>query len=170
MTRLNMTNAVQIVPITPDHVESFHRTLDFVARERRYLAFLQAPPLESTRNYVLDTIENGFPQLVVLSEHEVIGWCDVIPKNRPIYAHGGVLGMGLLPAFRGQGVGTRLISRTLEAARAFGLKRVELTVRERNLNAIALYEKIGFEKEGLQRRGAMVDGVFEDVICMAMLL
>ena len=58
----------------------------------------------------------------------------------------------LLPQFRGQGIGERLIRRTLAAARAFGLHRVELTVREDNTGAIELYKKIGFEIEGLQAR------------------
>ena len=48
-------------------------------------------------------------------------WCDVTPKSRPVYAHCGVLGMGLLPRFRSQGLGTKLITRTLKAARSFGL-------------------------------------------------
>ena len=30
---------VEIVPIAPEHIESFHRTLDFVARERRISRF-----------------------------------------------------------------------------------------------------------------------------------
>ena len=35
-------NPIEIVPIAEAHIESFHRTLDVVARERRYLAFLEA--------------------------------------------------------------------------------------------------------------------------------
>jgi len=162
-------NAVEIVPIAADHIESFHRALDFVARERRYLAFLEAPPLEETRAFVLDMIKHGYPQWVVLSAGEVVGWCDVTPKTRPVYAHGGVLGIALLPAFRGQGIGKRLILRTLDAARAFGLRRVELTVRENNASAIALYKKVGFEVEGLQRRAVHVDDADENVVCMAVL-
>jgi ribosomal protein S18 acetylase RimI-like enzyme len=162
-------NAVEIVPIAADHVESFHRALDFVARERRYLAFLEAPPLEETRAFVLDMIKHGYPQWVVLSAGEVVGWCDVTPKTRPIYALGGVLGIALLPPFRGQGIGKRLILRTLDAARAFGLRRIELTVRENNASAIELYKKVGFEVEGLQRRAVHVDGAHENVVCMAVL-
>ena len=118
---------------------------------------------------MLDMIKHGYPQWVVLSAGEVVGWCDVTPKTRPVYAHGGVLGIALLPAFRGQGLGKRLILRTLEAARAFGLRRVELTVRENNASAIALYKKVGFEIEGLQRRAVHVDDADENVVCMAVL-
>jgi GNAT superfamily N-acetyltransferase len=99
---------VDIVPIAESHIDGFHRTLDFVARERRYLAFLQAPPLEGARAFVLDHIKRGHPQFVAVSAGEVVGWCDVTRKERPIHAHVGVLGMGLLPQFRGQGIGTAL--------------------------------------------------------------
>jgi ribosomal protein S18 acetylase RimI-like enzyme len=161
--------AVEIVPISQDHIEGFHRALDFVARERRYLAFLEAPPPESTRAFVLNNITEGYPQLVVLSEGEVVGWCDVVPKPRPVHAHIGVLGVALLPEFRGQGLGGRLMRQTLDAARVFGLHRVELTVRQDNKNAIALYRNIGFEIEGLMRDAIKVDGICENMILMAIL-
>ena len=160
---------VEIVPITQDHIDGFHRALDFVAREGRYLAFVEGPPLENTRAFVLDHIQRGHPQFVAISAGEVVGWCDVTPKERPIYAHGGVLGMGLLPQFRGQGIGTNLIRSTLAATRTIGLHRVELTVRQNNSRAIELYEKVGFRVEGLQRDAVQIDGVYENVVCMALL-
>jgi ribosomal protein S18 acetylase RimI-like enzyme len=165
-----MDDTVEIVPIRQDHIESFQRALDFVARERRYLSFLEAPPLESTRVFVLGNIEQGHPQLVALSAGEVIGWCDVTPKPRPIYAHCGVLGIALLPEFRGRGIGRQLIDRALIAARAFGFHRIELTVRENNANAIELYKTVGLEIEGLQRDAVKVDGVFENIVMMATLV
>ena len=159
---------VEIVPIGEEHIESFHRALDFVARERRYLALLEAPPIEEFRSFVQHIVSRSH-QFVALSDGEVVGWCDVLPKTWPIYAHMGVLGVALLPPFRGQGLGPRLIERALEAARAFGLSRVELTVRESNKNAIALYEKFGFMTEGLKRNALKVDGRYEHQILMALL-
>jgi ribosomal protein S18 acetylase RimI-like enzyme len=162
-------DAVDIVPIAEGHIAGFHRTLDVVARERRYLAFLEAPAIETTRAFILDMIERGYPQFVALSEAEVVGWCDVTPKSRPVFEHSGVLGMGLLPPFRGRGIGTRLMQRALDAARAFGLSRVELTVRQDNANAIALYRKFGFQPEGLQRQAMRVDGEDYNLLLMAVL-
>jgi ribosomal protein S18 acetylase RimI-like enzyme len=161
--------SVEIVPISQDHIESFHRALDFVARERRYLAFLEAPPPESIRAFVLDNLRHGHPQLVAVSAGQVVGWCDVVPNPRPIHAHAGVLGIALLPEFRRQGIGGRLIRQTLDAARAFGLHRVELTVRENNSVAIELYKKVGFAIEGLQRDRILVDGAYENLVLMGML-
>jgi ribosomal protein S18 acetylase RimI-like enzyme len=163
-------DAVEIVPITQDHIDGFHRALDFVAREGRYLAFVEGPPLENTRAFVLDHIQRGHPQFVAVSAGEVVGWCDVTPKERPIYAHGGVLGIGLLPRFRGQGIGTNLIRSTLAATRTIGLHRVELTVRQNNTRAIELYRKVGFVVEGFQRDAVQIDGLYENIVCMAILL
>jgi len=160
---------IEIVPVAPVHIDSFHRALDLVARERRYLAMLEAPPIEEFRDFVENIISRRYPQFVALSVGEVVGWCDVLPKTWPIYAHSGVLGVALLPALRGQGLGRRLIERTLHAARAFGLSRVELTVREDNRNAIALYRKLGFVTEGVKRHALRIDDRYENQVLMALL-
>jgi hypothetical protein len=81
MTRTDI-NAVEIVPIAEGHIEAFHRTLDIVARERRYLAFLEAPPLQATRTFILGVISQDYPQFVAMADGEVAGWCDIIPKSR----------------------------------------------------------------------------------------
>jgi ribosomal protein S18 acetylase RimI-like enzyme len=162
---------IEIVPIAHDHIDGFHRALDIVARERRYLTFLEAPPIEATRTFVLDNIKRGQLQFVAVSpDGEVVGWCDVTPLSRPTQAHRGVFGVGLLPQFRGRGIGTRLTKKALGAAQAFGLHRVELTVREHNTGAIGLYKKEGFEIEGVQRDAVLVGGVYENVVCMAVVL
>ncbi len=161
---------VEIVPIDAGHIESFHRTLDRVARERRYLSFVAAPPLESTRAFILNSIAEGYPQFVVLSAGEVVGWCDVTPKSGPIDARIGVLGMGLLPQFRHQGIGTRLISRVLEAARVYGFARVELAVYRSNANAIRLYEKAGFVIKAVEPSEACPEEIDKTRLVMALAL
>jgi RimJ/RimL family protein N-acetyltransferase len=159
---------VEVKRIAPEHIAGFHRAVDFVSRERKYLAFLQGPPLESSRQFVANNIENGFPQFVALAANDVVGWCDVIPKPRAVHAHSGVLGMGLLPEWRGQGHGRALIAATLDAARRFGLTRIELTVYADNVRAIALYRSVGFQQEGVLKDAALIDGVYLDSLLMAL--
>ncbi|MET0219894.1 MAG: GNAT family N-acetyltransferase [Tardiphaga sp.] len=161
---------VEIDPITSADIESFHRTLDFVARERRYLSFVEAPALESTRAFVLDMIAKGYPQLVVRAAGGVVGWCDVTPKSGLIDARIGVLGMGLLPQFRHQGIGTRLMGRALAAARAFGFSRVELMVYRGNENAIRLYETAGFVIKAVQPAQAPGEDIDKTMLVMALSL
>jgi len=158
---------VEIWPITADDIEGFHRAVDVVARERKYLAFLEAPPLASAREFVLENIAKGNPQFVAIADGGVMGWCDIIRQSRPIHAHAGVLGLGLLPAYRGRGYGRKLIEATLHAAKLAGFRRVELAVHSDNPRAIALYERTGFVREGIKRRATYIDGQFGDAIMMA---
>jgi ribosomal protein S18 acetylase RimI-like enzyme len=78
--------------------------------------------------------------------------------------------MGLLPEYRGRGVGERLLVASIEAARAADFERIELSVYARNTRAIALYRKVGFVHEGTRVRGKKIDGEYDDVHVMAMIL
>ena len=100
---------------------------------------------------------------------DVVGWCDIIPYGRPIHAHCGVLGIALLPPFRGLGHGAKLIGTAIIEAHRVGLVRIELTVHADNHRAIALYERIGFKKEGVMRDALCIDGRYKDSILMAFL-
>lgn len=160
---------IKIVPIAPEHVEGFHAVLDVVARERRYLAMLEAPPIESVRAFVLNNIEMQNPQLVVLDDAAVVGWCDVLRKPRAVHRHCGTLGMGLLPTHRGRGLGLAILTRALAVCRTSGFTRVELTVNESNSRAIALYKKVGFQKEGLLRNDISIDGRYGNTVVMGII-
>ena len=161
---------VQIAAIREEHVEGFHSALDRVARERKYLNRFEAPPIQSTREFVLRNIREGVAQFVALDRGTVVGWCDVSPDRHPATAHSGYLGIGLLPEYRGQGIGRRLISAALRRAKENGLERVHLTVNSSNDRARSLYEKVGFRLEGVMRRAAKFDGRYEDELMMALLL
>jgi ribosomal protein S18 acetylase RimI-like enzyme len=157
----------QIAPIAEGHIAGIHAVVDSVARERRYLAMLQAPSPEESAEFVRTSIRKRNPYFVALVEGRVVGWCDVIPEKRDTMAHGGVLGMGVLEGYRGKGIGASLMRATLEHARKTGFTRVELTVREDNLRAKALYDKAGFAVEGRKRKAALFDGRHYDLILMA---
>jgi RimJ/RimL family protein N-acetyltransferase len=161
---------IKIVPIDESQVSGFHLALDIVAREKKFLAWLEAPPIESTRKYILNNIRNDHAQFVVLDKEKVVGWCDIIPADRPVLAHSGELGMALLPAYRGRGIGSDLLRTTLRKAKEKGLERVELAVYASNHAARALYKKIGFKEEGVKRRAAKIDGRYEDDCLMALFL
>ncbi|MCW8397971.1 GNAT family N-acetyltransferase [Legionella sp. PATHC038] len=158
-----------IVPIQEKHIEAFWNAVDSVARERKFLAFLEGPPIKLTRDFVLEHIKEGWPQVVAMHEDQVIGWCDISPLDRPVFAHVGALGIGVLAPYRGQGIGEKLLSTALQMAKLKGLTRIELTVREHNYAAISLYEKYGFVKEGVHKNAVRIDGVYENHIFMALL-
>ena len=77
------------------------------------------------------------------------------------------------PAWQGRGVGRALFAALFEAARALSpqVTRIELMAREGNIDAIRLYERLGFVIEGrFVQRVRMPDGRLEDDIAMGLLL
>jgi RimJ/RimL family protein N-acetyltransferase len=62
------------------------------------------------------------------------------------------LGMLVSAGWRGRGVGSALLAAGIEWARGAGAHKVSLQVWPHNTAAIALYEKFGFQREGLLRR------------------
>ena len=161
---------IQITRISEENVESFHLCLDSVARERRYLGLVKAPPLESTRDFVLSNIHNNIPQYVAVEGNKVVGWCDIVPNKSEGFTHYGTLGMGVLRDYRGKGIGTRLIEEALYAAKEFGFERVELEVYVSNVSAVKLYETRGFKHEGVKRKARKLDGKYDDILIMALFI
>ena len=85
-------------------------------------------------------------------------------------SHVGTIGMAVHDAYAGQGAGSALMAALLDIADNWlGLTRVELTVYADNARAIGLYERFGFEREGLHRDFALRNGALVDALAMARL-
>ena len=145
----------------------FWSALSSVAQERKYILMIEPPPFERSEAFVLENVENNHAQYVALRDEEVVGWADIIPLGHPTMAHVGGLGMGVLANYRGRGIGSQLLSRTIEHAWSSGLKRLELEVFADNEPAIRLYKKHGYVQEGLKRYARFIDGQYQDIVVMA---
>lgn len=161
---------IVLVPTREEHVAGYNRILDVVARERRYFSIVEGPPVEKSIEAVRSVIANAGVHVVAVHATEgVVGWCNITRHEREGFRHGGRLAIGILQAFRGKGLGERLMTTALEMARAKGFERVELEVFASNTHAAALYERLGFVREGVRRRARKLDGTYDDDILMALL-
>ncbi|MBB4572522.1 GNAT superfamily N-acetyltransferase [Rhizobium lentis] len=141
-------SGIRIEAITAAHIDSFHRTLDIVAREKKYLSMTEATPLPQTREFVMGMIAKGNPQFVAVTCEEVVGWCDISRHFFPSHAHRGNLGMGILPAYRGQGLGRRLMETTLRAAQKTGFRQSRTRCLRRQQPGDRSLRKIGLRARG----------------------
>lgn len=162
--------SAQIIYPSEKYFASFHQALSQVASERVYLEMVEAPPLEKVSEFQRDIIGKNGPVYYAIDNERVIGWCDVFPKDNPRHCHRGALGMGLIPEYRGQGLGSKLLSAVIAHSKQFGLEKIELSVYTSNTSAIALYKKLGFEQEGLIKKYRKVDGQYFDSMIMGMFL
>jgi L-phenylalanine/L-methionine N-acetyltransferase len=76
-----------------------------------------------------------------------------------LYAHsyrtdhiGYLGGLAVHPDFSGKGFGVKMMQEILYLGKEKGFLRIELSTATTNTRAIALYEKLGFEREGILKK------------------
>lgn len=157
-----------IRPTTVEDASQVSECIDFVARERRFLASTQGFSLEQTRDFIESLLTSGGLHLVVLDEAKVVGWCDISPQAFEGLGHVGRLGMGLLPAYRNQGWGRKLLNKALQLGFEARFERIELEVFSENIGAIKLYKQAGFSLEGRKLKARKLDHQYEDILLFAL--
>lgn len=158
-----------IVAVHERYAESYRECLDAVAREKKYLAQIEALPLGRIAGFLSDSVANDAIQFFALDGEHVVGWADIFPGWAHAVSHCGSLGMGIHPNYRRQGLGRRLLEACIEKAWRKSLTRIELEARADNHAAIALYEKLGFKHEALKSKAMRFDGVYFDAVQMRLL-
>ncbi len=102
---------------------------------------------------------------------KIVGMLNCHGSTRRALQHSCELSISTAQPYRGQGVGTALLSAAVDWARGTRtVKRIELHVYERNVTAIRLYHRFGFEVEGRRRRAIYQDGQYLDDLAMVLLL
>lgn len=99
---------------------------------------------------------------------KLIGVIGIYREAGQKQAHkGGIWGMYVDPAHRGQGLAAALLQRALAfAAEQDGWLLLRLSVNAANSAAIKLYQTHGFVQYGLERCALLVDGVLHDEVLM----
>ena len=129
-------------------------------------------PLTSVamREHRYDATEANNRHLVAEVEGKVVGSIGLFRETPHRRSHAAAIGMAVHDAYAGRGVGTALMAAVVDLAdRWWNIRRLELNVYADNARAIALYERFGFEREGLLRDYAWRDGAYVDSLAMARL-
>jgi RimJ/RimL family protein N-acetyltransferase len=139
-----------------------------VAAEGRWIA-AEAPVDREVRHRRMSELlgRRDARLLVAVAGGELVGQLGIE------LARYGVADLGMLVAapWRGRGVGSALVAAALAWAREAGAHKVALQVWPHNQAAISLYEKFGFQREGLLRRHyRRRNGERWDAVVMGLLL
>jgi len=133
--------------------------------------------LEQEEEWIRDHLEADNSLLIVAvvtgegGEEEIVGMLDCRGGKRRAAAHETILGITVKKEWRDKGVGTALMNGAMEWARGNEVvKRVQLEVFPNNTRAIHVYEKLGFETEGVRRKAFWKEGEWLDSVVMAVLL
>lgn len=111
------------------------------------------------------------PVIVAESRGDVVGWGSLNPFNpRTAYDCVGDFSIYIERAWRGKGVGSRLLARLIELARELDYHKLVLSAFPWNEVGMALYQKFGFRTVGTYKEQGWLDGRWVDTIIMENLL
>ena len=148
------------------YIKSYWEVFATICEEKIYLAATNPFPLESTIEFVKSAIDKNIPMLFVIDAaiDRCVGWCDAMPKIDET----GYLGTGLLPEYREQGIGKKLIGDLINMSRDYGYRHIELDVRGSNKRAIHVYAQCGFQITNIIKDGFefMGNTILEEVVHM----
>jgi RimJ/RimL family protein N-acetyltransferase len=159
---------MQVRDVTSDDIDSFVALLVAVAQEGRWIGTEAPVDVEARAERLRLRLADGDVLLVLEDDGRHVGNADL----HRTHAAGVVsLGMAIVADARGRGGGRVLIEALIARARDLGCHKLELEVWPDNERAIALYEKYGFEVEGLRRdHYRRRDGTLRSSLLMALLL
>jgi len=133
---------MQIRPATNQDADAI-RTLVFGVLEEYGLRACHegtdADLVDIEKNY---QARGGFFDVLVDDKGRIVGSVGVHPQGDGVCE---LRKMYLIPELRGQGLGRKLLDRSIVRARELGFSRMELETSSRLTQAIALYQANGFE-------------------------
>ncbi|WP_055589686.1 GNAT family N-acetyltransferase [Peterkaempfera griseoplana] len=107
-------------------------------------------------------------QVAVVADGRIAGYVRVVPST-PLASNAHVRqiqGLAVDGELRGHGIGRALVAAACERARGEGARRITLRVLGHNRPARALYERCGFQVEGVLPEEFLLDGAYVDDVCM----
>lgn len=85
--------------------------------------------------------------MIAKEENQVIGCCGI----RNMCGDGEITNVAVKKTHRRTGIGEMLLKETMQRSREIGVRAYTLEVREGNLPAVSLYQKLGFVTEGVRK-------------------
>jgi putative acetyltransferase len=167
--RLKDGKAVLIRDYQPTDKEAFIRFYESLSAEALRWAM---PP------YTRERLESGWLGnmqnliiLIALHENHIVGHAQIFKYPHPRRKGVGDLLIYLHQGFHNKGLGTTMLAELIQLAKREELHRVGLHVVADNKLAVHLYEKFGFETEGVLKGSYFgEDGKYHDELAMGLVL
>jgi len=159
---------VQVRAVEPTDAADVH---EIMSQPRAIWGTMATPYVSLARRQKnLSDIPNSALRLAAAIDQKVVGILGLDRNDLPRLSHTATIAIAVHDACAGRGVGSALMAAVIDVAdKWWNLIRLELEVYADNVRAITLYERFGFEREGLLRARAWRDGEYVDCLTMARL-
>jgi L-amino acid N-acyltransferase YncA len=157
--RATIADMEPILTIYNQGIEDRIATLETEAKDLAYM-----------NSWFMDR-EERYSVFVAEQEEQVVGWASINPySHRCAYRGVGDISVYIHRAFRGKGIGQKLLDALENAAVENGFYKLVLFTFPFNGLGQGLYRKAGFREVGTFYNQGMLDGEFVDVMAMEKLL
>ncbi len=167
---------IQFKELSMEDVEGFWALLNTLDRETDYMMYepeerAQCMNVQQLRAHLQRSVIDGTDFLqVAADDDQIVGYLWAERGKLRRISHTAYIVVGVLQDYSGKGIGTTFFQHLDRWARAHGIRRLELTVECRNQAARHLYEKCGFQTEGIREKSMLVEGTLVDEYYMAKIL
>lgn len=164
------------VKIRPARAEDAPAYIAFLEQLDSETSFLLWEPgerrlkVEALRRKIDQADEGQGIRLIAEEEGRILGFLVARRGASRRIQHRADFVVGVLRQAWGRGVGTGLLDRLEAWAREHNIWRLELSVMAHNDRAIALYEHLGYVREGVKRSAILIDNERVDEIIMGKIL
>ena len=162
---------VEIKDAQFNDAEELHRLhLDVVAEEFFFQSMIEDKQRDlSLEKKILMSIQTGnYIALIAKCNKMVVGSLYLIGGELIRTCHVAELEMKVSKTYRGLGIGTHLLKIAIHRAQQKRhISKIKLSVIDHNQPAIQLYQKFGFQEEGILRNELReITGEYRSVVCM----
>lgn len=126
--------------------------------------------IDQTREMLQQLKDQGSLMLVAEEDGGLVGFLGAERGCYQRIRHTVYIVIGILQDYRGRGLGTALFKALDSWSLENHIKRLELTVMCHNEAGLHLYQKNGFEVEGIKKKSIFVDGRYVDEYYMAKII
>lgn len=162
---------IQIIKARVEDAQAILDYLDQIGKESDNLTFGEEG-LGYTSEDEVKIIESYAENLnssmfIALDDKKVVSVGNLSASKRDRTKHISVLGISVLKAYWGQGIGKQMMNTLIEfAIQAPDTRFIHLDVRSDNIKAIHLYESVGFKKNSVVPNMMFIKGEYFDIDLM----
>lgn len=161
---------ISVRPLAIKDFVQFINLRDEIEREAMFMPTDRAGRREIILYSILKLFwhRNRITNMVAVNDEGIVGFATVIfGRFRKFKGNAYIANVSVKSSHRGRGIGKDLLKQVEKLAKLKQARRLELEVFSKNVAALKMYKKLGYEVEGIKRRAVESYDEFDDIVFMA---